>query len=59
MIVVVHHIQIVTGILLAILVVPKASASIIRVNNSYNSDEHDKHKPCGATFLTAVSCVAT
>ena len=59
MTVVLHHVQIVTGILLDISAAPKASASIIRINNSYNSDAHDKHIPCGETFLTAVNCVAT
>jgi hypothetical protein len=59
MIVVVQHTQNATDILRAILVVPKASASIIRTNNLYNSEAHDKHIPCCETFLTAVSFVAT
>jgi len=56
---VIPHMQIVTGILLAISATPKASASIIRIYNSCNSAAHDKHIPCGETYLTAVSCVAT
>jgi len=59
MTIVVHHVQIVKGILLAISANPKASASIIHIKNSYKSATHDKQIPCGETFLTAVSCVAT
>jgi len=59
MTVVVHHVRIVKGILLAISAAPKTSASIIHINNSYKSAAHDKQIPCGETFLTAVSCVTT
>ena len=59
MTVVVHHAQIFKGILFAISAAPKAPASIIHINNSYKSAAHDKHIPCGETFLTSVSCVET